>query len=34
MDNDIVIALVVSVLALFGLGLWAGLKTRGERVGD
>jgi hypothetical protein len=34
MESDIIITLVVSVLALFGIGLWAGLKTRGQRVTD
>jgi hypothetical protein len=32
MEIEILITLVVSVLALFGLGLWAGLKTRRRRV--
>ena len=34
MDTEIVLALVASVLAMFGLGWWAGTKTRSRRVSD
>jgi hypothetical protein len=34
MNTEIAIALVVSVLAMFGIGWWAGTKTRSRRVSD
>lgn len=34
MNTGIVLALVISVLAMFGVGFWAGTKTRSRRVTD
>jgi|tagenome__1003787_1003787.scaffolds.fasta_scaffold20679243_3 hypothetical protein len=34
MNAEIVLALVVSVLAMFGAGFWVGTKTRARRVSD
>ena len=34
MDTGIVLALAASMLAMFGIGFWAGTKTRSRRVSD